>query len=237
MRMFPPSRAALGCVLAALLAAAAPVAQADEARATLTVTGEATVTRAPDTASLSIGVTTLADKAGEAMAANAGAMAAVIARLKDAGVEGRDMQTSGLSLSPNWSRAGDDDGASRITGYTATNGLRVTIVALDRLGTVLDAAIADGANTLDGLSFALADPRPALDEARRQAVADARAKAELIADAAGVKLGAVMSVSEGGGYGGTRPAYRDAAMVASVPIEQGEVGYSAAVTIVWALEQ
>lgn len=237
MRLPSPSCAALAGVLAVALVAATPVARADEGRATLAVTGEATVTRAPDMATLSIGATTLADTAADAMAGNAAAVAAVIARLKEAGIESGDMQTSGLSLSPNWSRPSEADGTSRIVGYTATNGLRVTVTALDTLGTVLDAAIADGANTLDGLNFALADPRPALDEARRDAVADARARAELIAGAAGVSLGPVVSITEGGGYGVPVVTYGSMPKAASVPIEQGEVSYSASVTITWALEQ
>lgn len=236
MKTSPLLNLALAGALAGALAASASFAGAESAPATLTVTGEATVARAPDTATISIGVATAAESASEAMSGNSVAMAAVSARLKEAGIAGADMQTSGLSLAPDWSQPGAEDAAARIAGYTATNGLRVTVRSLDDLGAVLDAAIADGANTLDGLGFSLADPRPALDEARRAAVADARARAEVIADAAGLRLGRVISITDGGGYPAP-VAYRSVAMEAAVPVEQGEVSYSASVTFVWALEQ
>ncbi len=201
----------------------------------ITVTGEASVSAAPDQATVSIGVTTTADTAAEALAQNSAAMQAVIDRLKAAGIAEVDLQTQGLSVNPNWTGYDSSSSAPTIAGYTATNMLNVRVAALAGLGAVLDAAVTDGANTLNGLTFGLADPRPALDEARRLAVADAVAKATLLAQAAGVTLGDIVSISEGGGYGAPLPAFKAEAAPMAVPVQQGEVSYSASVTIVWEL--
>ena len=126
----------------------------------VTVTGEGTVQASPDLATLSIGVTTQGDTAASALGSNSAALAKVMDRLRAAGIEDRDLQTSGLSLNPNWTS--DESGNSRISGYVASNQLTVRVRALPMLGAVLDAAVADGANTLNGLTFGLADPKPAL---------------------------------------------------------------------------
>lgn len=233
IRSIPPGLAPLAALAMACLVALP--ARAETVPPTVTVTGEATVARAPDEATLSIGVTTQAETAAEALAQNSAAMAAVIDRLKAAGIEERDLQTSGLSVNPNWTGYDSSISGPSISGYTVANILTVRVAALEGLGAVLDAAVTDGANTLNGLSFGLTDPRPALDEARKLAVADALAKATLLAEAAGVKLGDIVTISEGGGYGGPLPAYKSEAAPMAVPIEQGEVSYSASVTIVWTL--
>ncbi|MFN3724573.1 MAG: SIMPL domain-containing protein [Paracoccaceae bacterium] len=203
----------------------------------ITVTGEGVVDGIPDIATLSLGVTTMGDTAAAAMAANTKALSAVMARLKAAGIADRDMQTTNLSINPNWS--GYDGGQrQRIDGYTASNQLTVRIRALDGLGEVLDAAIQDGANTLNGLSFGLSEPRPAMDAARKAAVEDARARATLLVEAAGVTLGRIMSITEGGGYSQPQPMFRQAADSAgAVPVAAGEVATSASVTIVFEIAQ
>ncbi len=218
--------------------AGAAVAQ-ETAAATITVTGEGHAEAAPDLATISLGVTTQGKTAGEAMDANSAALAAVVARLKAAGVADRDMQTSNLSLNPNWQQT-DGTQAPLIAGYVASNQLTVRVRALDSLGAVLDSAITDGANTLNGISFGLDDPEPALDKARTEAVVAARARAELLVTAAGVKLGRVLSISESGGYvpPGPMPMYRmEADMAKAVPVEGGEVGLTASVTMVFEIAQ
>ena len=214
------------------------LAETAPAPATITVTGEGTVTAAPDLATISLGVTTQGATAGEAMAANTAALTAVLERVKAAGVEGRDIQTSTLNLNPNWSNS---DGSSMpvIQGYVATNMVQIRVRDLAGLGGVLDAAVTDGANTLNGISFGLAESEPALDEARKAAVAAARARAELLTTAAGVGLGRILSINESGGYAPPSPMYRmEAAMAdAPVPVEGGEVGVTAMVTITWEIAQ
>ena len=195
----------------------------------ITVTGEATVNAVPDMATVSLGVTTLGDTAAAAMAANTAALTAVIARLKQAGIADTDMQTSNLSLNPNWTS--DGSGSSKIAGYMASNQLSVRVMALDSLGGVLDAVIADGANTLNGISFDLSAPRPALDAARRAAVEDARARATLLAEAAGAKLGRITAISENGSYANPAPMFRADVAAAPVPVASGQIGMVASVTM------
>lgn len=222
----------------ALMAPMALPVLAEDTPATITVTGEGVVTAAPDIATISLGVTSQGATAAEAMDANTAALTAVLARVKAAGVEDRDIQTSTLNLNPNWSNS---DGSSMpvIQGYVATNVLQIRVRELKGLGGVLDAAITDGANTLNGISFGLAEPEPAMDEARKAAVAKAKARAELLTGAAGVSLGRIVTISEGGGYAPPMPMYRmEAAMAdAPVPVEGGEVGVTANVTITWEIAQ
>lgn len=211
------------------VAVSGPAVAQQAAPPTITVTGEGVIEAVPDIATLMIGVTTQGETAAEALAANSTALDAVLARLTAAGIEARDMQTSNLSLNPNWT--GYDSGTPKIVGFVASNMLTVRVRALDRLGAVLDATVADGANTLNGLTFGLANPDPVLDEARKEAVADARAKAELLADAAGVKLGKVLSISESGGVPQPMPMFRAEASAAPTPVQGGELGLTATVTI------
>ena len=218
----------LTSVLALPLAGMAMAQQAPVPQ--ITVTGEASVQAVPDMATISLGVTTLAPTAAEAMAANTAALSQVTERLKAAGIEARDLQTSSLSLNPNWTGY-DGSQPQTISGYTASNQLSVRVRDVSKLGAVLDAAIADGANTLNGISFELSAPRPVLDQARKAAVEDARTRAELIAAAAGVKLGRVLSITEGGGYGVPVPMFKADAASAPVPIEAGEIGMTASMTV------
>lgn len=229
--------------LAVFLPLAAPSLAEDHGpaalAATISVTAQGHAEAVPDLATISLGVTTQGETAGAAMDANSAALAAVVTRLKAAGVADRDVQTSNLSLNPNWQQ-NDGTQAPKIAGYVAMNVLTVRVRALGTLGEVLDAVITDGANTLNGISFGLDDPEPALDRARVAAVKAARARAELLVGAAGLTLGRVVSISEAGGYvpPGPMPMYRmEADMAAAVPVEGGEVGLTASVTMVFEIQQ
>lgn len=223
-----------GLIFAAVLAAGMAQAQTPPPTlAQITVTGEATITAAPDLATVSLGVTTQDATAGGAMRANSTALAAVMERLKAAGIADRDLQTMTLQLNPNWSNP--ESGQPVISGYTASNMLSVRVPDLTILGAVLDAAITDGANTLNGVSFGQSDPKPLQDAARKEAVADAIARAELLTKAAGVKLGRVLNISENAGYGDPMPMMKAADMAQSVPVAAGEIGVTASVTIVFEL--
>jgi uncharacterized protein len=217
----------------ALALVMATTAFADPAN-TITVTGEGIVQAAPDQATISLGVTTTADTAVAALAANSTALAKVIAQLKAAGVDAGDLQTSNLSLNPNWSSYESVSG-SAISGYTASNQLTVRVRDLAALGSILDAAVSDGANTMNGITFGLAEPTPVLNEARALAVADARARATVLATAAGVQLGAIETITEGGAFAGPAPMFRQASE--AVPIENGEVGMTASVTVTFAIAE
>lgn len=219
-----------------LLGLATAPALAETSARTVSVTGEATVSATPDLATLTIGVTTQGDTAASAMGSNSAALAKVIDRLRAAGIEERDLQTTDLSLMPNWTS--DESGRNpQISGYVASNQLTVRVRVLGMLGAVLDAAVADGANTLNGLSFGLAERRPLEDEARKAAVADAIARATLLVEAAGGKLGPVVSITEGGSFAPPMPMFRADAAAAPVPVAGGEVGVSASVSVVFEIAQ
>ena len=201
----------------------------------ITVTGESTVLVAPDMATISLGVTTNGDTAAAAMRANSDAMTVVTERLKAAGLASEDLQTSNLSLSPTWSNS--SSGASVVAGYTANNMLTVRVRDLALLGGLLDASVSDGANALNGLNFDVAEPRPVQDQARKAAVEDARARASLLAEAAGGTLGAVIEMVEGQVYNAGPQMFRaDSAKAGAVPVEAGQIGLTAAVTVTFALE-
>lgn len=216
-------------------------AHADEARPHITVTGEGRVEMRPDMATVTLGVMTEAETADAALAANSERLAEVLAILREQGIEERDIQTSGLSLSPRYENRPEPTEAGRpqITGFFASNMLTVRVRALDSLGGVLDTVVRTGANTLHGLSFGLQEPEPVLDEARRAAVADARRKAELYAGAAGVTLGPVLSISDQTSWGPPQPVMMAEASfaraAADVPVASGEVSLIASVTIVYGL--
>ncbi|MBC7139449.1 MAG: SIMPL domain-containing protein [Defluviimonas sp.] len=222
----------------ALGGAAAGPALAQAAEGHITVTGNGSAEATPDMASVSLGVVTEAATAAGAMAANSAALTEVMATLAEAGIEPRDIQSSGLTLSPAYEDTyqGGPEGP-RVRGFVAQNMVTVRVRALGSLGGVLDAAVGQGANTLYGLGFGLQDPVPKLDDARREAIADARRKAELYALAAGVTLGEVVSISEQVDYGRPMPEMRAASFAkdAGVPVAEGELNLTASVTVVYDL--
>lgn len=222
-------------ILAAALMLGLP-AFAETLPARISVVGEGKVDIAPDMATLSLGVTTEADTAAAALKANSDDLAGALDRLSQAGIAPRDIQTSGLTLNPryDYSREG---AAPAITGYIAANMVTVRVRDLDTLGQTLDAVVSDGANTLGGLSFGLQDPDATRDEARRRAVADAMRKAALYAEAAGVKLGRIASISEQLDMGGPQPMMMAEARFAKdaggAPVASGELTIAATVTVVY----
>lgn len=229
--------------LGAGLAQAAPARAAEAATVApgdtlLTLSAEGKASREPDMAMFSAGVASTGRSAGEAMAANAEAMNQVLAALKAAGVPAKDIQTSQLSLSPSYEqrnpRPGQvDSSPPRIVGYTANNTVSLRSHDLANVGRVLDALVAAGANQVSGPDFALDHPETALDEARLAAVKTARARAELYARAAGLKVLRVVSISESGGYQ-PRPVMamaRMAAEAAPTPIAAGELDMTVNVSV------
>lgn len=228
----------LTILASALAMALAGAALADDMPRQITVTGEGRVEAAPDMATISLGVTHENEQAKLAMQATSDAVARILERIAAMGVAPRDMQTRALSLSPVWSeRTASDGNRARITGFVASNTVMVRVRDLASLGRILDAVIEDGANDFNGLQFDVQNPEPLMDEARRAAVADAMARAALLAEAAGVTLGPVQSISE---QGGMRPmgAMMDMAMRESgVPIAAGEVSVEAMVSMVFAIAQ
>lgn len=211
---------------------------ADEA-GRIIVTGEGRIDAVPDMAVVRMGVTAEAETATDAMAQVSETMARVQAVLAAAGIDSRDVQTTALNLNPQWdNRPRENDQAPRIIGYYAENGISVRVRDLGDLGDVLGAVVSDGANQFRGLAFDVADPQPLLNDARRAAVADARAKAALYAEAAGVTLGALVELREATAHA---PApmmaeMRMASVGGAVPVAEGEITLTASVTMIFATQ-
>jgi uncharacterized protein len=195
---------------------------------TITVTGNGTVDATPDRASFGFGVTTNGATAGEALSRNSSEARAIIDALKKAGVDSSDIQTTQVSLWPQTSSNGRE-----ITGYQASNSVQVT-AALGKAGKLVDAAVGAGANTVDGPSLDTADKSALYDQALKQAVGEAKGKAQAIANAAGLTLGVPLKVREGGAP--TPIVYAEALTAkpaGAPPIEAGTQKIQASVTVTY----
>ncbi len=213
--------------------------QAVTERPSLNLSAYGEVKAAPDMATISFGVVTEAATAADAMQQNATRMTQVMAALRRAGINERDVQTSGLNLSAQYDYVQNEP--PRLRGYQANNRVTVIINDLDRVGTTADAVVAAGVNQIDGISFGLKDPSAAENEARRLAVRNLQAKAALYSDALGTSLGSIRSLSEGGGYAPQPPmpmyAVRAQSMGAadSTPVAAGELSIRIDITGVYDL--
>lgn len=232
---------ALALALPTLAQAQAVPAALSATSALLTVTAEGKTARVPDLAVFNAGVTSQGRTAGEALTANSADMNRVIAALKQAGIADKDIQTSQISLNPIYGQPVTQPNGMvvqepRIVGYQATNTVSIRSRDIKNFGKVLDALVAAGANQVSGPSFQLADPSSANDEARVSAVRSARARADLYARAAGLRVVRIVSISESGGYAPPQPMYARAmkADAESTPISAGEV--EAAVSVVMQFE-
>jgi len=228
--------------LAAMLALPLAARAADDPVPQISVTGEGEAAIAPDMAWLNLAVVREADTARAAMDAASEATADVIAALKEAGIEPRDLQTSDLNIQPRYVYPQNNDGSQqpRLVGYTVTNALIVRVRDLEKLGEIIDSSVSLGVNQGGGVSFDNDDPASALEEARRRAVENAMAKARTLAEAAGVRLGRIIQISEN-----IAPppmpmpmqAKSFRAEDASVPIEAGENTYHVQVSISFEIER
>jgi len=224
--------------------------------AILSLSAEGQSRRVPDIALFSAGVVTQAKTASEAMADNSRRMDQVVTALKRAGVADRDIQTSAINLSPVYSNPERDaqirarqtgqpyippspeEQMQRIIGYQARNTVQVRVRELGNMGRVIDALVAVGANEINGPNFTLDNQRAALDEARAQAIAEGRQRAELYARAAGLRVARILSISEGGGY---YPVQRDAIILTGggpaapppppTPVQPGELTLGVSVSM------
>jgi hypothetical protein len=223
----------------ALLAAAHGPALAEEKRMerTVTVSAAGEVSADPDMARISSGVVSEANTAREALDRNSAAMKKLIAGLKSAGVEPKDIQTTSFNVQPRYTNPREGQ-APVINGYQVVNQVDVRIRNLAKLGELLDTLISLGANQMHGISFEVSRAETLKDEARKAAIANARRRAELFATAAGAAVGEVLSISEDvQHHGGPRPfAMARAAAAESVPIEAGTETLEARVTVTWALK-
>ncbi|MCX5497259.1 SIMPL domain-containing protein [Kaistia dalseonensis] len=228
-------------ILASTMMAALAVpafAQTAPAVPVLTASGDGSASAAPDIAIVTLGVVAEAANAKDALASNATDMTAVIKAITDAGIATRDIATSGLSVEPVYSEPSNDAGGrSQITGYRVINQVTVKIRNLASSGPLLDKVVTAGANRVTGISFEIDKAEALRDAAIKAAIGDARRKAELMAEAAGVKLGPIQSVSAFGNNA-PPPVFRaQMAMKAadSTPVMGGEQEITANATVVYAI--
>jgi uncharacterized protein YggE len=201
----------------------------------LSISAEGKVTGTPDLATLNLGVTTQARTAQAATQDNARQMTALIAALRRAGVAERDIQTSNISVNPQ--QQYHDNEPPVITGYQASNTVTAKIRTIDNTGRVIDAVVAAGGNTINGVEFSYQNPDAQMDAARRDAVANARHRADLYAQALGMRVFRIIAVSEGGSYTPPMPApmVRMAAAEASTPVQVGQLDTTATINVTFEL--
>jgi uncharacterized protein YggE len=200
----------------------------------ISVTGEATVSVPPDQAQIDGGVTSDAKTAREASDANNAAMGKVLLALKGAGIDEKDYQTSRLSLQPQY--APNRSGPSPVVGYRASNRVTVKLRDVTKVANIIDVLVGAGANELGGINFLVSQASKLLDDAREKAIADARRKAEIYAKAAGVTLGAPISISEEGSPAPMQFRKMAGGMATAAPVAQGEETLGVTVSVSWAIK-
>ncbi len=230
---------------AALMIVAVPAsAEVQERIPSLNASGEAFVTVVPDIAIVTIGVTTRGETARAALDQNSAETARVIEAITGAGVEARDVQTSGFNVSPVYEERPpriDDQGGvmemPKIVGYQVTNEVRVTVRDIGKSGALLDQVVTAGANQISGIQFDVSDPQAAADEALRKAIADARRKAELMAAAAGVRIVRILDISGGGSFPPVFARAESMAFDRSAPVMPGESRVTANANIIFEIAE
>ncbi|MEA2986622.1 MAG: uncharacterized protein QOD94_2876 [Alphaproteobacteria bacterium] len=228
---------AASIAVAALAAALPAAAQVEKMPNLITVTGQGEVTVTPDLAVLNGGVTTTGKTGREASEANAKLMTAVMQSLKATGIADKDIQTSRLSLMPVYDSNPKINNERRIVGFRATNKVNIEIRNLDRISDVVDRMVVAGANDISDIRFTVTSPSKPLDEARAAAVADARRKAELYAQAANVKLGMPVSITEQGAAPPRPMIMMRQAEAASTPISVGDEVLRVTVNVSYELQR
>lgn len=201
----------------------------------LSVSAEGASEARPDMATINLGVTTEGQTAQAALAENARRMSALTQALRRAGIAERDIQTSNVSVHPLQQYR--ENQPPLITGYQANNTVTAKIRRIDNTGRTIDAAVGAGGNTVHGVSFSHADPDAQLDIARRDAIAEARRRAELYANALNMRVHRIVAVQEGGGYAPPMPVAmeRMAAQDARTPVSPGQIATRVNVSVTFEL--
>ncbi|MBY5521754.1 SIMPL domain-containing protein [Rhizobium leguminosarum] len=233
-------------LLALPLAAAAP-AFAQEAKPrepVISVTGDGESSVAPDMAVVNLAVVKQAKTAREALDENNKTMNDVLTALKSGGIAERDLQTSGFSIQPQYNYPQPVDGQQQqpqLIGYQTINSVTVRLRDLAKLGAVIDQSVTLGINQGGEIQFTNDKPDAAIEEARKAAVADAVKRAKTLSEAAGVKLGRILEITENVPRAMPQPVYRATMMKeasdAAVPVQGGENDYNVSVTVTFAIEQ
>ena len=215
-----------------------PAAIAPSDGTLLSVSASAEASRVPDVATLSTGVVTQAADANAALRANSTQMAKVVAAIRAAGIAERDIQTSGINIHPQYRYA--ENQPPVITGYQASNNVNIKVREVGKLGEVLDALVASGANQVNGPNFEIDQPEAAYDEARQAALKKAQARADMYARSLDMTVRRIVSISEGGGFQPPMPMPMMKAMAMdsreqSAPVAPGETTLTANLDVVFEL--
>jgi uncharacterized protein len=228
-----------GAVVLAAQTPPGPVPREAATWQTLSVTGTGRVTLTPDRASFTVGVQTVGPSLTAASQENAARMTAILAALRQAGATDRELRTTGLSIYPQ--QTGESGKGLRIVGYQVSNNVTVTRTDVATIGTLLERAAQAGANTVSGVSFTVSDAR-GKDIGLQAAFADAKAKADVLARAAGRTVGRALAITEGGAAlpPGPMPMYRRAEMAQAAsfaaPVESGAEEIAFTVSVVFELQ-
>lgn len=208
----------------------------------ISVAGEGKVTAAPDVANISLGVSVLAPTVAEARQQAAASLEAMLATMRNNGVDDKDIQTSQLNISPEYDYRNNE---TILRGFRVQNNVNAEIRDIDSTGKVVDEAVEAGGNNaqIQGISFTIDDPSELQEQARKAAVEDAKRKADVLASAAGVSVGGPISISEGAlvvppnyYYAADRAEAGASAPLPETPIEPGELDVSISVTVTWAIQ-
>lgn len=203
----------------------------------ITVTASGSVSAVPDRVMISSGVQTSAKTAREAMTRNSEIMQGVIGKLKEAGLRAQDIATDNLQVHPEYARSNDHTRPPKVTGYGVTNSVRIRVTDVARLGDILDQVVELGANHISGIQFEVTEAERLRDEARTDAMANARRRAELFARAGDARLGRVLTIREGSADFAPQVMSMGmrSAKAANVPVEAGVQDLTATVTVTWEL--
>jgi len=199
---------------------------------TISIDASSTSTTAPDQATLVIGITNHADTAQEAQQANAEIASTITTNLHNLGLSSEQIKTRNYNFHPTYNNQQNHE--NELTGYTVDNTVYVTLNDVTAVGNVIDTALSSGANKINSISFSIRNPNKLKEQALRQAIKDARTKADIIADALGKQIIGIQSVSESGGS--YQPRFNElmlakANISASTPIEPGTIDVEASVHI------
>lgn len=216
--------------------APAAAGSTDAEKRTLALSATGTVNVRPDTAHITVGVVSEAENARTALDENNQSMTNIVDALKEKGIASRDIETTSFAVHPRYQHFKDGK-PSVVAGYRVVNSVRITVRDIARLGEILDKVVSFGSNQIGGISFSVSETDALMDKARKRAIAAARERAQLYADAAGTGIGKVLKIEEVNTDSGPEPRFRAMATKseAEVPIESGEAEISVRVNVVWAL--
>jgi uncharacterized protein YggE len=235
----PPSLLRLFLSLLAFVSLATSVLAQDKEPPvrTITIIGTGEVKARPDIGIVTVGVIKRADTAAEALKQNNDAMEEIIALLRQAGIDAKDIQTTNFSVNPAYRYDNENQQPPRIIGYDVSNQVTIIVRKLDAMGSILDSVVSKGSNQIQGIAFSIDEPRPLEDEARRRALTDAQRKEQLYAVGAGIVLGPILSIFEKAPSPPipvfVKAQRMEAAADSAVPVAQGEQVISVQISISW----